>query len=271
MVASRYAVEQVGPLTLALLRYAIGVLFLLPLLAMTPRKRFAGRDLAPVAALGIGQFAVLVALLNFALRHVSSGRAALLFATFPLMTLALAAALGREPMTARKLAGVTLTVVGVGFTLGEGVLGGGFGADQWVGIALALASALVGAVCAVLYRPYLVRYPTVQVSTFAMAASVAFLLALAWHEPSFGQWSRIDARAWSAVVFVGLSSGVGYLLWLFALRHLPPTRVTVFLALSPLTASAVGAVALGEPVTHGVMAGGAFVALGLWFALWQRR
>ena len=39
----------------------------------------------------------------------------------------------------------------------------------------------------------------------------------------------------------GGTSGVGYLLWLFALRHLPPTRVTVFLALSPLTASAVGA------------------------------
>ena len=42
---------------------------------------------------------------------------------------------------------------------------------------------------------------------------------------------------WLAILFIGVSSGVGYYLWLFALRHATPTRVTVFLALSPLTAA----------------------------------
>jgi drug/metabolite transporter (DMT)-like permease len=42
--------------------------------------------------------------------------------------------------------------------------------------------------------------------------------------------------------------------------------VTIFLALSPLTAAALGAWWLGEPVTRGVLAGFGCVALGTWLA-----
>ena len=58
-----------------------------------------------------------------------------------------------------------------------------------------------------------------------------------------------------AIVFIGLSSGGGYVLWLWALKTIAATRVTVFLALSPITATALGVALLGEPVTAGMMAG----------------
>jgi drug/metabolite transporter (DMT)-like permease len=63
-----------------------------------------------------------------------------------------------------------------------------------------------------------------------------------------------------------VSSGIGYYLWLWALRHASPTRVTVFLALSPITATLLGALALGEPVSSQLVAGLACVVLGLWVA-----
>jgi drug/metabolite transporter (DMT)-like permease len=50
------------------------------------------------------------------------------------------------------------------------------------------------------------------------------------------------------------------------LRHAPATRVTVFLALSPVTAAALGALLLAEPVTPGLAAGVVSVAAGLWLA-----
>ena len=50
----------------------------------------------------------------------------------------------------------------------------------------------------------------------------------------------VDATGWTAIVFVGLSSGGGYVLWLWALRHASPTRATAFLSLSPLTAAVLG-------------------------------
>ena len=67
-------------------------------------------------------------------------------------------------------------------------------------------------------------------------------------------------------MFIGLSSGTFYVVWLWALKTIPASRVTVFLALSPLTAIVLGVALLGEPVTAEMAAGSAFVAAGLWVA-----
>ena len=70
-------------------------------------------------------------------------------------------------------------------------------------------------------------------------------------------------------MFIGLSSGGGYVLWLWALKTIAATRVTVFLALSPITATALGVALLGEPVTAGMLAGVVCVAAGLLVANWE--
>jgi drug/metabolite transporter (DMT)-like permease len=107
MVATRFVVDQTGPASLALLRYAIGFCCLLPVVLLSAeRTRFARRDLLPIALLGITQFGILIAVLNYGLRYIPSGRAALIFATFPLLTMVLAAALGHERLTLPKILGV---------------------------------------------------------------------------------------------------------------------------------------------------------------------
>jgi len=267
IVATRFVVGQTGPASLALLRYAIGFLCLLPLALAAGGVRFERRDLLPIALLGIIQFAVVIALLNYALQTVPSARVALLFATFPLMTMLLAAVLGRESLTVRKSAGVALTVVGVGIVLGEKAFAAGTSVEEWLGTLAVLLSALAGALCSVLYRPYLRKYDALTVGTFAMLASVGFLALLAGGESFFDGAPRITAAGWGAVLFIGVSSGIGYFLWLWALRHTTPTRVTVFLALSPVTAAILSAALLGEAVTWQLAAAIAVLSAGLWLAL----
>jgi len=266
MVATRFVVDQTGPASLALFRYLIGVCCLLPFLLLSGRPRFARRDLLPIALLGIIQFGVLIALLNYGLRFIPSARAALIFATFPLLTMILAAAIGHERLGAARIIGVLLTIVGVGFALGDNALPRAGTANEWIGELAVFASALSGAVCSVLYRPYLRRYPTLPVSALAMLASVGFLAALASGEGLFHTLPRFTAAGWLAVVFIGVSSGIGYGLWLWALGHATPTEVTVFLALSPVTATVLGALLLAEPISAMSLVGLASVALGLWLA-----
>ncbi|PWC44748.1 DMT family transporter [Azospirillum sp. TSO22-1] len=267
IVATRFVVGQTGPASLALLRYAIGFLCLLPPVLASRRLRFDAKDVIPIALLGIIQFAVVIALLNFALQTVPSGRVALLFASFPLMTMLLAAGLGRERLGLRKSAGVALTLAGVGIVLGEKAFAAGTSPEEWLGTLAVLGSAFAGALCSVLYRPYLRKYDPLPVSAFAMLASVGFLALLAGGEGFFDGAPRITPAGWAAVVFIGVSSGVGYFLWLWALRHTTPTRVTVFLALSPVTAAALSALLLGEPVTVQLASAIAVLSAGLWLAL----
>jgi drug/metabolite transporter (DMT)-like permease len=122
-------------------------------------------------------------------------------------------------------------------------------------------------VCSVLYRPYLQRYEALPVSSLAMLASVIFLCVPAAYEGLFNGWPQISNRGWAAVLFVGMSSGIGYFLWLWALAHTTPTRASILLALSPITATALGFWLLAEPVTVPFIIGLMLVAAGLICAL----
>jgi drug/metabolite transporter (DMT)-like permease len=267
IVASRFVVAEVPPLTLAMVRYAIGLACLLPFALGAWRampRRPPAADLAAMAALGIGQFGILIALLNWGLQHMGAAQAALIFSLFPLLTLMLAAALGRERVTARLLFGVLLSIAGVAVSLAPKLHAAA--SSHWWGEAAVFASACTGAVCSVLYRPYLRRYPTVPVSALAMFASVLFLAVAALGEHWTARIAGFSAAAWAVMAFVGVSSGIGYFWWLYALKHESPTRVTVFLALNPVTAAVLGTLLLGEPLPATSFIALALIAGGLWLA-----
>jgi drug/metabolite transporter (DMT)-like permease len=268
-------VAEVPPLTLAMLRYAIGFCCLLPFAwrtlsgASLPHRPAAlaksrARDLLAMAALGIGQFGVLIALLNFGLQHIGAAQAALIFSLFPLLTLLLSAALGRERVTLSLLLGVLISIAGVALALVPKL--GAPQAGHWWGELAVAAAACTGALCSVLYRPYLQRYPTVPVSAFAMLASVLFLALLALGEDWPARIATFGVQAWAAVTFIGVSSGVGYFWWLYALKHESPTRVTVFLALNPVTAALLGWTFLGEALHPAALGALMLIAAGLWLA-----
>jgi drug/metabolite transporter (DMT)-like permease len=276
IVASRFAVAEVPPLTLAMLRYAIGFFCVLPFVwrEMAPTARVkpphgaAGSiaaDLMAMAALGIGQFGILIALLNYGLQHLGAAQAAMIFSLFPLLTLLLSAALGRERITPALAAGVLLSIAGVMVSLVP-KLGGANAAGHWWGELAVAAAACTGALCSVLYRPYLQRYPTLPVSAFAMLASVLFLAVLALDEAWPSRIAALSGQAWAVVGFIGVSSGIGYFWWLYALKHESPTRVTVFLALNPVTAALLGWALLGETLHASAFAALALIGGGLWLA-----
>lgn len=256
---SRSVIADLTPIRLALLRYAIGAVVLLPF-ALARRQRVRREDLAAVALLGIAQFAVVVVLLNASLEGIGSGEAALLFATTPILSMLFATALRRETMRPTRVAGVLLSVAGVGAVVGGDLFTHG---SVWIGYALALASAATAALCGVMYSPYLRRYPATTVSAYAMVASV---IALAVAGTLIETWSppALDASGWIDVLFVGIASAAGYYLLLFALGRTGATEVMAFLAVSPVTAAALGALFAGEAVPNAFPLGVVLVAAGLW-------
>jgi drug/metabolite transporter (DMT)-like permease len=268
IAGSRWLVHDLGPVSLTFLRYAIGLASLLPFLAAAPRalKHLTRREVLAVVLLGITQFGVLIALLNVGLSYVGAGLGALLFATFPLMTMTLATALGRERFDVALAVGVVLSVIGVGIALaGPSGLGSDAMGDRGfaLGAGCVLASALCGAVCSVLYRPLLERHAMLPLGALAMAAAVAVLLPAAWIEGLPARAAALGAAQWAVVAAVGLSSGVAYWVWLWALKHTAPTKATAFLALSPVTATLIGTALMGEPAGWGLVVGVACILAGL--------
>ncbi len=243
MVSTSALSPAASPASLAFLRYAIGLAILAgpALLATWPRYR--ARDALAIALLGVAQFALLILLLNHALARLPASTCALVFATMPLFTWCLAALSGREPLSRRRLAGLALAVCGVAVLLlgsaraASGVGGAGsLGLLGGSGMAALLAATLVGAATSILYGPYMRRYPALPTSGLAMAASVLFLaLYCSWQGQPL--WPVFSATQWGHMVFIGLSSGLGYFCLLWALGRLQASLVIAFQALGPVTAA----------------------------------
>lgn len=238
MVSTRTVSTATSPVTLAFLRYLIGVAMLgIPVL-LAHRTRFAWRDAIAVAGLGILQFAVLIVLLNIALGSLSAATCALIFSTMPLLTLCLSVGLGRERFSLARLAGLLLAVAGVAVLLRATLQQETTAIDDWTALAALIGATLIGAVCSMLYRPYVQRYAALPTSALAMLAAVVFLLGLclATGQPLAPALTPLQ---WANVAFIGLASGVGYFCWLWALSQLDASRVVAFQALGPITAAVI--------------------------------
>ncbi|MNL05445.1 aromatic amino acid exporter [compost metagenome] len=240
MVSTRAVADAVSPQTLAFLRYLVGVVFLaLPALALA-RPRYTLRDALAVSALGVFQFGVLIVLLNYALRALPAATCALVFSSLPLFTMALAVAFKREDFSVGKLLGLLIAVAGLMLLLGYAPAQPieSHGDGSLLAYAALVGATLIGAACSIMYRPYLRRYPVLPTSALAMCASVALLAAFCWLTDQ-SLTPVLSAGQWAQVLFIGFSSGVGYLCLLWALARAPASRVMAFQMLGPVTAAAI--------------------------------
>ena len=105
---TRYLVGNADPITLAILRWGIGFLCVLPT-ALFLRVRWPQRsDWLAVAVLGLCFFGLFFVLYNIAMSYTTAARASLALSTLPLQTMVVGALLGIEPLTKRKSAGSAL-------------------------------------------------------------------------------------------------------------------------------------------------------------------
>lgn len=119
--ATRYLVDAIDPLAIGSFRFGMGVLLLLPLALLLRRSWPRRRDWPGVAGLGLLFFAAFPILFNASLIFTTAARGALALSTLPLLTMLVGAALGAEPLTARKTAGVLVTILGVSLALLSGL------------------------------------------------------------------------------------------------------------------------------------------------------
>src|SRR5437660_12899419 len=112
-LAIRIGNEAVPPIWAATIRLVLAAP-LLTLLVLATRQRFPrGRDLRGALLFGVFNFGVNLSLLYWGERVVPSGIAAVLYATVPLSTALMAAALGVERLAPRKLGAAAFAIHGV--------------------------------------------------------------------------------------------------------------------------------------------------------------
>ena len=275
VVAVRVAVQDVPPLSLAVLRFGQGGLLLVVVLLLVggrgmPRVEY--RDLPLLVLLGAVLFAVFPVTFNASLRLIGASRGALLLATIPLWSALLARIARSERLVPRQVVGVFLSLGGVGLALVEGGVGRQGGLETLAGDALMLVTAMCGAAYAVLAQRAFARYGALTVTTYAMVLGTLLLLPFGLAEGLVGILPRLDGQTVALLAFLGVFGGaLGFFLWTFALTRLTPTQVAVYINLNPLVAMVLAAALLSERLTVAFAAGFGLVLLGVLLVNWPKR
>lgn len=236
------AVADLAPAVIVFLRLSIAAVTLGALVVLRGARRWPGLgDWARFALIGLLGHALPFLLITWGQQRIESGLAAVLIATMPLATLALAGLLlPEERPTATRLLGFGLGFAGVLVLVGPSLgAPGGF----WRELAV-LAAAFSYAANAVLARR-LLRTPPLLTSAGVLATAALLALPPALLAPSWT--AAASPGAWAAVLALGLLCTALAALVYFALIAGPgPSFVALSNYLVPVWAVVLGAVAFGE-------------------------
>lgn len=262
---TRFALGASDPVTLAVFRFGVGFLVLLPL-ALALRVQWPrGRDWLAVAALGVMFYGAFFVVYGEALVYTTAARGSLAVSTLPLLTMIVAALLGREALTRRKSLGVILAIGGVAIALGAGLSGAP--AQAWRGDLIMLTGMLAMALYNVLSRPLMSRSSALGYAAAGMGFGSGFNALAAWHGGGFERVPSFGAAEWLAALYLGaLGGALAFYLWVYALQRTTPTRVANTITVSPIAAALLAAVLLGESIGTSLVIGVAAVAAGIWIA-----
>ncbi|MEO8196268.1 MAG: DMT family transporter [Thermoanaerobaculia bacterium] len=242
------------------------VLIAAPLLAVMAWRHDrvipTGRDWRALAVLGLlGIFANQVLYL-VGLRFTTATNAAILMPSIPVFTVAAAALLGAERLTARRVAGVALAAVGALVLLDPARIE--LGEKTSLGNLLVAGNCLCYAFYLVLLRPLFARLPwrTVVAGSFVTGGAATLLVSL----PTLARvdWPEVHGATWLALAYVGVFPTFGtYALNTWAVRRSSPSVAAAFTTLQPMFTAVLAAFFLHERFGWLQAAGFGLIVAGL--------
>lgn len=269
-IASRHGVTTtLGPLELAVLRYGVPALVLLPLLLQTglfprglPRRRLG------LLVLGGGlPFGLLV--LAGAQWAPAAHMGVFMAGSVPLFTALGARLVQAEPIGGLRLAGLALIAFGMA-VFGAGSLAGAAGA--WRGDLLFMLAAMLWAMYTLVFRrsgltPW---QGAAVINAWSALLLLPVLLALGVPRLLSAPWTDV---AWQALGQGAVAGLLGLVTYMIAIARLGAARASLSAALVPLLTAVGAAWLLGEPLGAGTLAASALVACGVALAggAWERR
>ncbi len=266
-VAAKIALEEIQPVTLITLRFAMGLAVILFLAARARAlRRISARDFAFLALLGLISIALHQALQANGLVFTSASSMAWLVGLNPVFTALLAWLFLSEKFNALKIAGLAIALFGALVVVTHGA----FTFDvlrlpSTVGDLLALASALNWAIFSVASKPMLRRMSPLLMIAYVMTLGWIFVLPFFAAAQGWSDIANLSARGWLAIIFLGvLCSGVAYIFWYDALQKIDATQAAAYIYLEPLVTVLVAIAFATETFTLTTFVGGLTILAGVY-------
>ncbi len=262
----KLAVDTVPPVWIVGGRLTVGGLLLMALAALR-------RERLPLALPAIGALALIGSAGSglpwlgqaWAQQFLDSGLVAVLNATTPVATLALAVLAGQERLHRQRIIGLSVAVVGTLVVIGGEVSAGGPVLALVVAVlatfGYGLGTVVARATVAGRYRP--LPAAAVQLTLGALVLNTVGL-AVDGLPPAPASLTPLAGGALLALGLLG--TGVAFLIYLTLIESVGATNASMVTYLVPIVGLIAGAVVRGERFGPNVLVGAAVLIAGVWLA-----
>jgi drug/metabolite transporter (DMT)-like permease len=266
-IAGRALAQNVGPFSAAFLRFLIAsvLLFLMVRRFHGGLPRLERKQAFAVFLLGITGVFAYNAFFFSGLRLVDAGRASLIIANNPIAIAVFSALLFGERLTLVKTMGVLLSVTGALVVILKGslttIMEGGIG---WGEIYI-MGCVASWATYSLLGRVVLKHLsPLVSVCYSAAIGTILLFVPAVW-EGLLGDLVTYSSWDWVSIAFLGVFGTVFGFIWYYqGIRAIGAVRASLFINFVPVFAILLAFLILNEPVTPSLLAGAAFISVGVY-------
>lgn len=252
---------------LAWLRFAIAALAMLPWLRRDPGEPIlVGDDHWRLFAESLFGNVGFSTCMLFGVAATSATAAGVVMATLPPAVALLSFVFLRERITLREGLAILCAGAGIGVLASATGSEGSLGHGSLGGHALLVGAVLCEATYVVIGSRLTQALSPRRISALINAWGLVLMTPLGLWQARHFDFTTVDAGTWALLVYYALAASVvSVWLWMKGLAHVPAQRAGVFTVLLPLTAAAIGAGWLGEPLraAHGIAFALAVVGLVL--------
>jgi drug/metabolite transporter (DMT)-like permease len=241
----RIALESFSPVLLMGIRFlSAGVVVLLVSrlfkAKMPSRKEFAFTSLYGVITLGVG-----IGTLFFAIQWIPSGLAAMLTTTSPFWMIGIEALLGGDRPNLPTIAGTIVGLVGTLILVTPGAIQEGFGGKVMLSFIVLQIGCGAFALGSILERRHATTtHPIVNAAVQELATGIVFLIPALFLPDQHATWNWRGVAAISYLFLIG--GVVGYSAYIYAMKNLPVSLVSVYTYVNPVVAVILGSLIYGE-------------------------
>ena len=262
MLTARWLSPDIPPVTLALGRWLIVSLVLLPL--VRPRRAFTSMPRSLMLFLIIFGGVLSIAPQYAAAGLTSATNVSLIFATTPMLIALMEWLFLRKAVTSRFTWGVALAFSGICITLSGGSPRDLLALKLGAGDLLAVLAVLGWAGYSFRLRQSNLKTDPLDILFIIASGGTAILLPFSALEWTYVATPHLDASSMSGLIFLALVAGLGaYLAWNRLIALMPSSQASMAMYLVPVYAAILGAVVLGEAIHMHQLFAAAIIALGV--------
>lgn len=268
-ISTKIAVAEIPPITLAFIRFFITSILLYAIIRkVEPKTKMTGRDRGKVALAGVIGISLYFCLENTAIQLTTASNASLITSVTPILSIALNLFFFRARLSLLQIVGIVIGIGGAYLTVtANGRID--FSSATFQGNLFMLGAMTAWAFYTVLSKHLQSQYSGIFLVAWQTIFATTLLAPLSLLE--YGHWQSFSFHALGQIVYLAvICSGLGYFLYVYALKTLDVVVTTLYLNLVPVVGVASGYVILGETVLPIQIIGGAIIICAICIANFDR-